>query len=100
MSFFSQIGIVLLIAGITIILLRTNRDLERACEEGEHFVDEWAMLLEKERRLKGRRPGEYPKRKGSRGEYPKRGASRGEHPKREASEREHRKREDGKRKNL
>ncbi len=47
MSFFSQIGILLLISGISIVLLRTNRDLEKACREGEHFVDEWAMMLEK-----------------------------------------------------
>ena len=57
MSFFSQIGILLLIAGITIILLRTNRDLERACQEGEHFVDEWAMLLEKKAEA-GKKPEE------------------------------------------
>lgn len=63
MSFFSQIGIVLLIAGITIILLRTNRDLERACEEGEHFVDEWAMLLEKRAETKGTEAGRVSEEK-------------------------------------
>ena len=45
MSLFSQLAILILIGGVTAILLRSNRDLERVCEEGEHFVDEWALHL-------------------------------------------------------
>ena len=45
MSLFSQLAILILIGGVTAILLRSNRDLERVCEEGEHFVDEWSLHL-------------------------------------------------------
>ena len=62
MTIISQAAVVILIAGIAMILTRSNRDLKRAYEEGEHFVDEWALRQEKLReyresgkRVSGRR---------------------------------------------
>ncbi len=43
MSILSQIGVALLILVIVFILVRSNRQLEEAAREGEHFVDEWAI---------------------------------------------------------
>lgn len=56
MSILSQIGVVILIAFIILILIRSNKTLEEVSKEGEHFVDEWDMrqqrkaerLIEKE----------------------------------------------------
>ena len=47
MSILSQIGIVVLIGCIIIILIRSNKTLKEASEEGEHFVDEWALRQQK-----------------------------------------------------
>ncbi len=63
MSILSQIGILILIGCIIFILVRSNKTLEKAAEEGEHFVDEWALrqqkkeerLLEKEEREQERK---------------------------------------------
>ena len=41
MSILSQIGVVVLIAFIILILIRSNKTLEEVSKEGEHFVDEW-----------------------------------------------------------
>lgn len=43
MSIISQLGVIILIIVIIFILVRSNRQLTQAAEEGEHFVDEWAM---------------------------------------------------------
>lgn len=43
MSILSQLGVIVLIAAIVFILIRSNRQLAEAAEEGEHFVDEWAL---------------------------------------------------------
>lgn len=53
MSILSQIGVLILIGCIIFILIRSNKTLEKASEEGEHFVDEWALRQQKkeERRL-------------------------------------------------
>lgn len=53
MSILSQIGILILIGCIIFILIRSNKTLEKASEEGEHFVDEWELRQQKkeERRL-------------------------------------------------
>lgn len=56
MSILSQIGVVILIAFIILILIRSNKTLEEVSKEGEHFVDEWDLrqqrkaerLIEKE----------------------------------------------------
>lgn len=58
MSILSQIGVVVLIAFIILILIRSNKTLEEVSKEGEHFVDEWDMrqqrkaerLIEKEQK--------------------------------------------------
>ena len=47
MSILSQIGIVVLIGCIIFILIRSNKTLKEASEEGEHFVDEWALRQQK-----------------------------------------------------
>ena len=44
MSIISQIGVVILIAFIVLVLIRSNKNLKKASEEGENFVDEWALL--------------------------------------------------------
>lgn len=41
MSIISQIGVVILIAFIVLVLIRSNKNLKKASEEGESFVDEW-----------------------------------------------------------
>lgn len=51
MSLFSQLAILILIAGVSAILFRSNRDLERVCEEGEQFVDEWSLHLARKAEL-------------------------------------------------
>lgn len=43
MSIISQIGVIILIIGTIFVLIRSNRQLEEAAREGEHFVDEWAL---------------------------------------------------------
>ena len=43
MSIISQIGVVILIAFIVLVLIRSNKNLKKASEEGENFVDEWAL---------------------------------------------------------
>lgn len=58
MSILSQIGVVVLIAFIILILIRSNKTLEEVSKEGEHFVDEWDLrqqrkaerLIEKEQK--------------------------------------------------
>ena len=67
MTIISQAAVVILIAGIAMILTRSNRDLKKAYEEGEHFVDEWALREEKLRKyresgkkLSGKAPGRLP----------------------------------------
>ena len=62
MSILSQIGVIFLIVFIILVLIRSNRQLVKAAEEGEHFVDEWALrekrrqeLLEEEAAQKKRR---------------------------------------------
>ena len=47
MSILSQIGIVVLIGCIIFILIRSNKTLREASEEGEQFVDEWALRQQK-----------------------------------------------------
>ena len=47
MSIISQIGVVILIAFIVLVLIRSNKNLKKASEEGESFVDEWALRQEK-----------------------------------------------------
>ena len=47
MSILSQIGIVVLIGYIIFILIRSNKTLKEASEEGEQFVDEWALRQQK-----------------------------------------------------
>lgn len=47
MSILSQIGIVVLIGCIIFILIRSNKTLKEASEEGEQFVDEWALRQQK-----------------------------------------------------
>lgn len=53
MSIISQIGVIILIIGTIFVLMRSNRQLEEAAREGEHFVDEWALkesLKEKQKK--------------------------------------------------
>lgn len=54
MSIISQIGVVILIACILLVLILANKNLKAAAEEGEEFVDEWALFQERkeERRLR------------------------------------------------
>ena len=47
MSILSQIGVVVLIIGIVLILIRSDKELIKAAGEGEHFVDEWALREER-----------------------------------------------------
>lgn len=51
MSILSQIGIIVLIIFIIFILIRSNRQLMEAAEEGEHFVDEWALREERKQEI-------------------------------------------------
>lgn len=55
MSIISQIGVVILIAFIVLVLIRSNKNLTKASEEGENFVDEWALRQEKKEEIKQRR---------------------------------------------
>ena len=55
MSIISQIGIVILIAFIVLVLIRSNKNLKKASEEGENFVDEWALRQEKKEEIKQKR---------------------------------------------
>lgn len=55
MSIISQVGVVILIVFILVILFRSNKNLKKASEEGESFVDEWALRQEKKEELKQRR---------------------------------------------
>ena len=52
MSIISQIGVVILIAFIVLVLIRSNKNLKKASEEGESFVDEWALRQEKKEEIK------------------------------------------------
>lgn len=52
MSIISQIGVVILIAFIVLVLFRSNKNLKKASEEGENFVDEWALRQEKKEEIK------------------------------------------------
>ena len=52
MSIISQIGVVILIAFIVLVLIRSNKNLKKASEEGESFVDEWALRQEKKKGIK------------------------------------------------
>ena len=52
MSIISQIGVVILIAFIVLVLIRSNKNLKKASEEGENFVDEWALRQEKKEEIK------------------------------------------------
>ena len=55
MSIISQIGVVILIAFIVLVLIRSNKNLKKASEEGESFVDEWALRQEKKEEIKQKR---------------------------------------------
>ena len=55
MSIISQIGVVILIAFIVLVLIRSNKNLKKASEEGENFVDEWALRQEKKEEIKQKR---------------------------------------------
>lgn len=55
MSIISQIGVVILIAFIVLVLIRSNKNLKKASEEGESFVDEWALRQEKKEKIKQKR---------------------------------------------
>lgn len=52
MSIISQIGVVILIAFIVLVLFRSNKNLKKASEEGENFVDEWALRQEKKEAIR------------------------------------------------
>ena len=52
MSIISQIGVVILIAFIVLVLIRSNKNLKKASEEGESFVDEWALRQEKKEEVR------------------------------------------------
>lgn len=61
MSIVAQAGVVLLIVCIVFILIRSNRGLAKAAEEGEYFIDEWEeqqrrkeerLLLRQEKKMK------------------------------------------------
>ena len=55
MSIISQIGVVILIAFIVLVFIRSNKNLKKASEEGENFVDEWALRQEKKEEIKQKR---------------------------------------------
>ena len=55
MSIISQIGVVILIAFIVLVLIRSNKNLKKASEEGENFVDEWALRRKRHRKKKHRK---------------------------------------------
>ena len=55
MSIISQIGVVFLIVFIVLVLIRSNKNLKKASEEGENFVDEWALRQEKKEEIKQKR---------------------------------------------
>ena len=55
MSIISQIGVVILIAFIVLVLIRSNKNLKKASEEGENIVDEWALRQEKKEEIKQKR---------------------------------------------
>ena len=55
MSIISQIGVVILIAFIVLVLIRSNKNLKKASEEGESFVDEWALRQEKKEEIRQKR---------------------------------------------
>ncbi len=55
MPIISQIAIIVLALCMLFILFRSNRDLDKAAAEEEHFIDTWAMLQEKKERLKEER---------------------------------------------
>ena len=55
MSIISQIGVVILIAFIVLVLIRSNKNLKKASEEGENFVDEWALRQEKKEEIRQKR---------------------------------------------
>ena len=55
MSIISQIGVVILIAFIVLVLIRSNKNLKKASEEGESFVDEWELRQEKKEEIKQKR---------------------------------------------
>lgn len=52
MSIISQIGVVILIVFIVLVLFRSNKNLKKASEEGENFVDEWALRQEKKEEIR------------------------------------------------
>ena len=63
MSIISQIGVVILIAFIVLVLIRSNKNLKKASEEGESFVDELALRQEirskkREKKKKDTKTGE------------------------------------------
>ena len=51
MSVLSQLGMAALIVSIIFILVRSNRQLVKAAQEGEQFVDEWALREQKRQEL-------------------------------------------------
>lgn len=51
MSVLSQLGMAALIVSIIFILIRSNRQLVKAAQEGEQFVDEWALREQKRQEL-------------------------------------------------
>ena len=55
MSIISQIGVVIFIAFIVLVLIRSIMNLKKASEEGENFVDEWALRQEKKEEIKQKR---------------------------------------------
>ena len=55
MSVISQAAIVLMIILTALIISLANRGLKKADQLGEHFVDEWALKLQKEDELKRNR---------------------------------------------
>lgn len=64
MTIISQLGVVLLVIIMGIIIAISNRSLTGASEEGEHFVDEWAMKEErKEQRLEEKKRREEEKKR-------------------------------------
>ena len=55
MSVISQAAIVLMTIITVLIITLANRGLKKADQEGEHFVDEWALKLQKEEELRRNR---------------------------------------------
>ena len=51
MSILPQIAVIVLIAGILLILVRSNRRLAEAAQEGEQFIDEWAIREERRQQI-------------------------------------------------